>query len=80
MMLTDYMYLPTTPLEQEVTQGQFLNRFEIRIFLLQGRLPTKVKEPWQSYDLPIDGGRKVGFIYFLRFLVQCEMQTALLRI
>ena len=41
---------------------------------------TKAKEPIQSYDLPIAGGRIIGFIPFPRLLVLCEMQSVSSRI
>ena len=38
MLPTNYSYLPTPPLGQDMTQGQFFkaefNRFEFRVFLL----------------------------------------------
>ena len=41
---------------------------------------TKAEEPSLPYYLPIAGGRIIGFIPFLRVLVQCEMQSASSRI
>ena len=36
---------------------------------------TKAEEPSLSYNLPIDGGRIIGFIPYPRVLVLCEMQS-----
>ena len=41
---------------------------------------TMVKESSQSYNLPISGGKIVGFIPFPMVLTQCEMQTASSRV
>ena len=41
---------------------------------------TKAEEPSLSYNLPIAGGRIIGFIPFPRVLVLCEMQLAWSRI
>ena len=40
----------------------------------------KIKEPSQSYYLPKDRGRIIGFISFVMVLALCEMQTDLSRI
>ncbi len=64
-------YLPTPPLGQDMTQGQFLskfNRFQSFPFS-KSDCHTKVKEPSLFYYLSIAGGRIIGFIYFLRVLV-----------
>ena len=57
-------YLPTPPLGQDITQGQFLNGV---FLLLDYSLP---------FYLSIAGGRIIGFIPFPRVLVLCEMQSA----
>ena len=69
-------YLPTPLLGQDMTQGQFLagfNRFELRIFLLQDKLPHQGKEPSLPYYLHIAVGRIIWFLPFLRVLVLCKM-------
>ena len=76
--------LPTPPLGQDMTQGQFFKRsltgfnsefsFSLTICL------TKAEEPSLPYYLPIDGGRIIGFIPFPRVLVLCEMQSVSSRI
>ena len=40
----------------------------------------KAEEPSLSYNLPIAGGRIIGFIPFPRVLVLCEMQSVSSRI
>ena len=51
--------------------GGACHRFEFTIFLLE------IKEPSLPYNLPIAGGKIVGFLFFPGVLVLCEMQTAL---
>ena len=41
---------------------------------------TKAEEPSLSYNLPIAGGRIIGFIPFPMVLVLCEMQSLSSRI
>ena len=41
---------------------------------------TKAEEPSLSYNLPLTGGRIIGFIPFPRVLVLCEMQSVSSRI
>ena len=71
-------YLPTPPLGQDMTQGQFFKRSltglnsEFSFFLTN--CLAKAEEPSLSY-LPIAVGRIIGFIPFLRVLVLCEMQS-----
>ena len=77
-------YLPTPPLEQDMTQGQFFKRSLASLnsefsFSLTSCL-IKAEEPNLPYNLPIDGGRIIGFIPFPRVLVLCEMQSVSSRI
>ena len=65
-----YIYLPTPPLGQEMTQGQFLKRSLTGLnsefsFSLTSCL-TKAEEPSLPYYLPIARGRIIGFIPFPR--------------
>ena len=76
--LSRYLYLPTPPLGQDMTQGHFFKRSLIG--LNSECSFTKAKELSLSYYLPIAGGRIIGFIPFLRVLVLCEMQIAWFRI
>ena len=57
-----------------------LNRFEFRVFLLLDCCLTKAEEPSVPYNLPITGGRIIGFIPFPMLLVLCEMQSVSSRI
>ena len=71
-------YLPTPPLGQDVTQGQFFKR---SLTGLNSEFSfSKAEEFSLPYYLPIAGGRIIGFIPFPRVLVQCEMQSVLSRI
>ena len=77
-------YLPTPPLGQDMTQGQFFKRSLTGLnsefsFCLTSCL-TKAEEPSLSYYLPIAGWRIIGFIPFPRVLVLCEMQSVWSRI
>ena len=79
-----WSYLPTPPLGQDMTQGQF---FKWSLIGLNSEFSfsktsclTKAEEPSLSYYLPIAGGRIIGFIPFPRVLVLCEMQSASSRI
>ena len=66
-----YVYLPTPPLWQDMTQGQ----------VLSGILSiTKAEEPCLSYYLPLARGRIIGFVPFPRVLMLCEMQSVSCRI
>ena len=74
-----YSSLPTPPLGQDMTQGQFLSEVYRFSFYTTNCL-TKVEEPSLPYYLTIAGGRIIGFIPFPRVLVLCEMQLAWSRI
>ena len=74
-----WSYLPTPPLGQDMTQGQFLSEVQ-QVWIQSFPSPrlvfvTKAEEPSLSNYLPIAGGRIIGFIPFPRVLVQCEMQS-----
>ena len=70
-----YPIYPTPPLEQDMTQGQFLSGvFNSEFSFSKTSCLTKAEEPSLSYYLPIAGGRIIGFIPFPRVLVLCEMQ------
>ena len=52
-------YLPTPPLRQDMTQGQFyaaFNGFEFRVFPSLTSCLTKAEEPSLAYYLLIAGG------------------------
>ena len=70
-----YIYLPTPPHEQDVTQGQFLKQsstgLNSEFSFSYTSYQTMVKEPSLSCYLPIAGGR-IGFIPFPRVLALCE--------
>ena len=72
-------YLPTPPLGQDMTQGQFfkwsLTGLNSEFSFSWTSCLTKAEEPSLSNYLPIAGGRIIGFIPFLRVLVLCEMQS-----
>ena len=79
---SSFSYLPTPPLGQDMTQGQFFKRSFTGLnseFSLTSCL-TKTEEPSLPYYLLIAGGRINGFIPFLRVLVLCEMQSVSSRI
>ena len=71
-------YLPTPPLGQDMTQGQFFKRsltgLNSEFSFSYTTCLTKAEEPSLSYYFPIAGGRIIGFIPFPRVLVLCEMQ------
>ena len=77
-------YLPTPPLGQDMTQGQFFKRsltgLNSEFSFSYTSCLTKAEEHSLSYYLPIAGGRIIGFIPFPRVLVLCEMQLASSRI
>ena len=77
-------YLPTPPIGQDMTQGQFFKRsltgLNSEFSFSETSYLTKVEEPSLPYYLPIDGGRIIGFITFPRVLVLCEMQSVSSRI
>ena len=75
-------YLPTPPLGQDMTQGQFLSSLTglNSVFLLLDKLPHQGWRTQLPYYLPIAGGRIIGFIPFPRVLVLCEMQSVSSRI
>ena len=72
-------YLPTPPLGQDMTQGQFFKRgltgFNSEFSFSLTSCLTKAEEPSLSYYLPIAGRRIIGFIPFPRVLGLCEMQS-----
>ena len=76
-----YPYLPTPPLGQDMTQGQFLSgvlNSEFSFSKISSL--TKAEEPCLPYYLPIAGRRIIGFIPFPRVLVLYEMQSVSSRI
>ena len=80
----DRYYLPTPPLGQDMTQGQFFKRsltgLNSEFSFSSTSCLAKAEEPSLSYYLPIAGGRIIGFIPFPRVLVLCEMQSVSSRI
>ena len=79
-----YSYLPTPPLGQDMTQGQFFKRsltgLNSEFSFSKTSCLTKAEEPSLLYYLPIAGGKTIGFIPFPRVLVLCEMQSVSSRI
>ena len=77
-------YLPTPPLGQDMTQGQFfkwnLTGLNSEFSFSETSCLTKAEELSLPYYLPIAGGRIIGFIPFPRVLVPCEMQSVSSRI
>ena len=77
-------YLPTPPLGQDMTQGQFFKRsltgFNSEFSFSKTCCLNKAEEPSLSYYLPIAEGRIIGFIPFPGVLVLCEMQSVSPRI
>ena len=67
-----YPYLPTPPLGQDMTQGQFLSGVK--------QVWIQAEELSLPYYLPMAGGRIIGFIPFPRVLVLCEMPSVSSRI
>ena len=71
---------PTPSLGQDMTQGQHLSGVSTvlnsEFSFSQTSCLTKVEEPSLLYNLPIAGGRIIGFIPFPRVLVWCETQSA----
>ena len=81
IMLNTWSYLPTPPLGQDMTQGQFLSGIQ-QVWIQSFPSPRQVasprlEEPSLPYYLPIAGGRLFGFMPFPRVLVLCEMQSIL---
>ena len=72
-------YLPTPPLEQDMTQDQFFSGVQ-QVWIQSFPSPRLVASLRLSYYLPIAGGRIFGFIPFPRVLVLCEMQSVRSRI
>ena len=73
-----YSYLPTPPLGQDMTQGQFFKR---SLTGLNSKFSfSKICCLSLPYYLPIAGGRIIGFIPFPRVLVLCEMLSVSSRI
>ena len=72
-------YLPTPPIGQDMTQGQFFKRsltgLNSEFSFSYTSCLTKAEEPSLPYYLSIAGGRIIGFIPFPRVLVLCEMQS-----
>ena len=79
--ITFLSYLPTPPLGQDMTQGQFLSGVE-QVWIQNFPSPRLVSLPRLKYPvcLPIAGGRIIGFIPFQRVLVLREMQSVTSRI
>ena len=77
-----YTYLPTPPLGQDMTQGQSLSLTGLNLEFPFSWISclTKAEETSLPYNLPIAGGRIIGFISFARVLVLCEMQSVSCRI
>ena len=77
-------YLPTPPLGQDMTQGQFFKRsltsLNSEFSFSKTNCLTKAEEPSLPYYLPIARGRIIGFIPFPRVLVLFEMQSVSSRI
>ena len=79
-----YSYLPTPPLGQDMTQGQFLSGV-LQVWIQSFLSPRLVASPRLKNlvcptILPVAGGRIIGFIPFPRILVQCEMRSISSRI
>ena len=75
-------YLPTPPLGQDMTQGQFkqsLAGLNSEFSFSSISCLTKAEEPSLSY-LPIAGGRIIEVIPFPRVLVLCDKQSVSSRI
>ena len=64
-------YLPTPPLGQDMTQGQFLSGV-LTVFLLLDCCLTKAEELSLPYYIHIAGGRINWIIHFPWVLVLCE--------
>ena len=83
-ILTPLSYLPTPPLGQDMTQGQFFKRsltgLNSEFSFSWTSCLTKAEEPSQPYYLPIAGRKIPGFIPFPRVLVLCAMQSVSSRI
>ena len=82
LSLSCYPYLPTSPLGQDMTHGQFLSE---QVWIQSFPSPRlvaspRLKKPVCPTILPIAGGRIIGFIPFPRVLVLCEMQSVSSRI
>ena len=77
--LNTYTYLPTPPLGQDVTQGQFwsavLQVLNSEFSFSYTSCLTKAEEQSLPYYLPIAGGRIIGFIPLPRVSVLFEMQS-----
>ena len=85
IIIVNYLpYLPTPPLGQDMTQGQFFERsltgLNSEFSFSETSCLTKAEEPSLPYYLPIAGGRIFGFIPFPRVLVLCEMLSVRSRI
>ena len=83
-VLSVLSYLPTPPLGQDMTQGQFLSGVS-QVSIQSFPSPRLVASPRLKIlvcptILPIAGGRIIGFIPFQRVLVLCEMQSVSSRI
>ena len=81
---TTLPYLPTHPLGQDMTRGEFFKRsltgLNSEFSFSKTICLTKAEEPSLSYYLPITGGRIIWFIPFPKILVLCKMQSVSSRI
>ena len=76
---TWWSYLPTPPLGQDMTQGQFLSGVQ-QVWIQSFPSPRLVVSPRlknlvRPTIYPYAGGRLIEFIPFPRVLVLCEMQS-----
>ena len=79
-----WYYLPTPPLGQDMTQGQFLSGV-LQVWIQSFPSPRQVASPRLKNLVcpnifPIAGGRIIGFIPFPRVFVLCEMPSISSRI
>ena len=80
--MKSYMFVFTQPFQhrQDVTQGQFISRFEFRVFLILDWLLHQSKRTQSALLLTHSWGRRDGFMPFSRWLKWSKMQTASSRI
>ena len=79
-----FIILPTLPLGQDMTQGQFfkqsLTGLNSEFSFSKTNCLTKAEEPSLPCYLPIAGGRIIGFMPFPKVLVLCKMLSVSSRI